>query len=124
MRFHRNKGAAGEAEWACLTPDQRRIWCYARVVLAKDVIFETHGADGWALGELRWMAGPVSQKGLQMPPEVARLERPDALRRLPVRGWLPLVYKQGEGFSVHGRRITRARAMLLGPGVMVVRSPA
>lgn len=123
MRFHRNAGARGSAEWACLTPDQSRIWCYARVVLAKDVTFETRGADGWALGELRWMAGPTLQRGLLLPPEVARCERPDALRRLPVRGWLPLTYRQGEGFSVNGRRITRARAMLLGPGVMVVRSP-
>ena len=124
MRFHRNAGAKGGAEWACLTPDQSRIFCYARVVLVKDVVFETKGADGWALGELLWLAMPVAHRGVLLPPEVAKAERPDALRRLPVHGWLPLWYRQGEGFSVHGSRVTRARRLLLGPGVALVRGPS
>ena len=124
-RFHRNVGARGAAEWMCTTPDQKRTWCYARAFLVSGVSFETAGLDGWALGQLRCMSEPmpVSVGGL-LPVEVSDLERPEVFARVPARGWEPLLYVKGQGFFVHGRRVTRARWLLLGPGLTAIRGCA
>jgi hypothetical protein len=120
MRFHRNAGARGEAEWMCLTPSQSKVFCYARVVLAKNVTFEIAGLDGWALGDLRWLACPYKVADDAIWP----LVRPDALARLPVNGWSALRFRKREGFFTDGgRRVLRARAILLGPSVSVVWRP-
>lgn len=117
MRFHRNAGARGAAEWICCTPTQSKIHCYARIVLAKDVIFETAGRDGWALGELKWLAEPVPGSAhLLLEEEIRLATRPDALARLRLR-WVKLWYRPGQGFFDDGMRPLRgARALLLGPG--------
>lgn len=116
MRFHRNAGARGAAEWICCTPTQSKIHCYARIVLAKDVIFETAGRDGWALGELKWLAEPVPASAhLTLEPEILAAARPGALGQR--RGWQKLWYRPGAGFFDDGGRPLRgARALLLGPG--------
>jgi hypothetical protein len=125
MRFQRNAGARGAAEWMCLTPTQSECFCYARVVLAKDVTFEIAGRDGWALGDLKWLAGaePASL-GKLLRPEIAACINPRALARLPVHGWEPLWFRAGHGFFSGARKLDRVRWLLLGPGLAVVRPVA
>ena len=120
MRFHRNAGARGLAEWVCITPAQDRIFCYARLILAKGVTFEHNAADGWALGEPKWLWGLApGSKHLKVAPEALAVERP--WPRVPVEGWLPLRYVGGKGFFCAGQRLLGARWMLLGPGLTVVK---
>lgn len=109
----------------CLLPDQSKVFCYARVVLVKDVTFEHNAADGWALGTPKWIAGAVPPilGQVLLDPAIADKVRPDALARLPVGGWLPLWYRRGTGFWCYKRRMTGARWLLLGPGLAAVRRP-
>lgn len=125
MRFHRNNGARGSAEWMCLLPDQSKVFCYARVVLVKDVTFEHKGLDGWALGEPKWIEGAVPPiiGQTQLDPAVAGKIRPDALARMPVDGWMPLWYRKGDGFWCYKRKLAGARWMLLAPGLVAIRRP-
>ncbi len=106
----------------CLTPTQSECFCYARVVLAKNVTFEIAGLDGWALGDLKWLAGVLpASRGKLLREEIAACIRPDALRRLPIQGWSPLWYQKGEGFFSRGRRLAGTRWLLMGPGIVAVR---
>lgn len=125
MRFHRNNGSKGSAEWMCLLPDQSKVFCYTRVVLVKDVTFEHSAADGWAIGEPKWLCGaePPSKSKIILEPEIAAKIRPDALARMPVEGWLPLWYRPGNGFWCYKRKLAGARWMLLGPGLAAIRRP-
>lgn len=107
----------------CLLPDQSKVFCYARVVLAKDVTFENNAADGWAIGDLKWLAG-VETKMPLYPEEIAGKVRPDALKRMPIDGWLPLWYRpSGQGFWCYKRQVLGARWLLLAPGLVAIRVP-
>lgn len=125
MRFHRNTGAHGEAEWVAGTDDNKRLFGYARVMLVRDVEFVLNGADGWALGELRWCSEPMSRSRRELlDPEIARKVRPGALARLPIHGWQPLWFRRDPpGFTVGGRHVVRAKGLLLGPSFMQVWAP-
>lgn len=125
MRFHRNNGARGDAEWVCLHEAQSKVACYARVMLVKNVTFHHTATDGWALGDPKWLAGATSASRGQilLDPEVASKVRPDALARLPIEGWLPLWYRKRDGFLCHKRKLAGARWMLLAPGLVAIRGP-
>lgn len=116
-RFHRNAGARGEAEWVCLVPDQSRIWCYARVFLVRDVVFEIAGLDGWAIGELAGHLGALPNiRGRELPPEIAC-----SPLQFTTEGWLPLWYHKRKGFFSGERKVERTSELLLGPGLAVIR---
>lgn len=125
MRFHRNIGARGAAEWVASTDDHGCVLGYARTMLVKNVRFVLHQADGWALGELKWAAEPMSRSRNEMlHQEIASKLNPWGLARLPLHGWIPLWFRRDPpAFMAGGREMTGAKALLLGPGLAMVWRP-